>query len=480
MNGRPYKGEPVDIWSAGCVLFALLVGNTPWDEPTSRAPEYVAYLDGSLLEYDPWNRIPGDEMSLLKGMLTPDPSRRLGIEAIKRHRWFTRRNSLLEPGSSQCNDPASLAERLLQGLIVNGEMDYAAPLSVEERAKELHSDGGRADVTDQISFTQPEAVTHPGQSSLTLGSGSSMALGSTQGPLMRHAGPSRPRRSSYAASLSQQFQTRRSEFQQSQQLFQQSHGADIGAGMSSQFTEALNFFTQQPTGSLGGSGRSTSQLWGSGATSALHMTPNLTRFTTRVGVSVIAARLCSILHSMRIQYVVEPLGDSVLPSGDEDEASQDLDSQSSTLRPDSSASSSGTIMADLRDHQEMDLDGDQSANSTGMTRSTSDSSDALTIKEAGASSTTAAPSIPVGSKGSRIRLGLMDRRKCQLRGEIRIETLAVSEAMEEDSQGSAAAASNGPQCLVLMRRSRGNPLEWRRVFGQVVKERSIWESIWRP
>lgn len=62
MNGRPYRGEPVDVWSAGVVLFALLVGNTPWDEPTGRAPEYMAYLDKTIFEYDPWNRIHGDEM----------------------------------------------------------------------------------------------------------------------------------------------------------------------------------------------------------------------------------------------------------------------------------------------------------------------------------------------------------------------------------------------------------------------------------
>jgi serine/threonine-protein kinase Chk1 len=41
-----------------------------------------------------------------------------------------------------------------------------------------------------------------------------------------------------------------------------------------------------------------------------------------------------------------------------------------------------------------------------------------------------------------------------LKGEIRIETLAAA----------VSAGPNAPKCLVFMRRSKGNPLEWRRLF----------------
>ena len=82
-------------------------------------------------------------MSLLHEMMCVNASKRISIEAIKRHRWFTRTNPLLIDGHAP--NATSLAERLLQGLIVSGDLDF-----------NLHSDGKRADVPESISLTQPE------------------------------------------------------------------------------------------------------------------------------------------------------------------------------------------------------------------------------------------------------------------------------------------------------------------------------------
>jgi serine/threonine-protein kinase Chk1 len=59
LKGIPYHGRAVDAWSCGVVLFVLLVGNTPWDEPTAYSPEYRQYKlkDRTLLSQDPWNRL---------------------------------------------------------------------------------------------------------------------------------------------------------------------------------------------------------------------------------------------------------------------------------------------------------------------------------------------------------------------------------------------------------------------------------------
>ena len=82
-NEEPYNAEPVDVWGCGVILFTLLVGSaysfaltlpslfldlmghvltidTPWDEPTIRSPEFVAYVNGTIFKENPWRRI-GDE-----------------------------------------------------------------------------------------------------------------------------------------------------------------------------------------------------------------------------------------------------------------------------------------------------------------------------------------------------------------------------------------------------------------------------------
>lgn len=61
-----YRADVADIWSAGVVLFTLLVGNTPWDEPTNRSLEYGMYVacKGRPV-YDPWPEVPTEVLCLL-------------------------------------------------------------------------------------------------------------------------------------------------------------------------------------------------------------------------------------------------------------------------------------------------------------------------------------------------------------------------------------------------------------------------------
>lgn len=74
----------------------------------------------------------------------------------------------------------------------------------------------------------------------------------------------------------------------------------------------------------------------------------------------------------------------------------------------------------------------------------------------------------IGSRGARIRVSTTDRRKCALRGEIWIESMAI----EEDDD-----RIKKPRTHVLMRRSKGDPLEWRRLFRAVATFEGMKELI---
>ncbi|KAI3624294.1 chk1 [Malassezia furfur] len=324
MNGQPYHGEPVDVWSSGVVLFALLVG------------------------------------TLLRRMMHPDPKRRSSLEQIQRHRWFTRPNALLTSG--KCNDPVSLAERLLQGLIVSGDVQLA-----------LHSDGQRAPVPEKyvarshsVSLSQPEAM-----QSRSLGLGRDDAMPSSTAQPALH-----PRRGLAASQFARPSATQLED-----------HAAE--------FTQALGYLSSAvPYGTA--------------------MAVHLTRFYSGDEPPHVATALTAALERQKAQFSVEPLG-------------QDTELQEA--------------------YEDMELGTD------GETR----------------------PSQPLaGARGVRIRLGLVDRRKCALKGEIRIERLA-----ELPPELAHAAKGTAPS-FVLMRRSKGNPLEWRRLFRNVCADAGVRELIARP
>lgn len=57
----PYRGDQVDIWSCAVLLFVLLAGNTPWDEPTRMSWEFEEFRRSKgRPTYEPWPSLPAN------------------------------------------------------------------------------------------------------------------------------------------------------------------------------------------------------------------------------------------------------------------------------------------------------------------------------------------------------------------------------------------------------------------------------------
>lgn len=154
-----YQGDYVDIWSCGVVLFVLLVGNTPWDEPLDRSYEFDQYVKTNGRPDDElWHNLPAETLSLLRGMMRVNPKERFSLAEIRRHPWFTRENKYLG-SDGKIENPLTLATQMFESMRIDFSQDPMASHTQRSQSSEEAMD---IDSEDRIKYfsTQPENPTN--------------------------------------------------------------------------------------------------------------------------------------------------------------------------------------------------------------------------------------------------------------------------------------------------------------------------------
>lgn len=155
---KGYYGDLVDIWSSAVVLFVLLVGNTPWDEPLDRSYEFHEYVTTNGRPDDElWHNLPSETLSLLRGMMRVEPTERFSLEEVRRHPWFTRKNQYLTP-EGKLENPLALATQMLESMKIDFSQD---PMASQRSA--LSGDAMAVDSQEwkpNFPSTQPETPTN--------------------------------------------------------------------------------------------------------------------------------------------------------------------------------------------------------------------------------------------------------------------------------------------------------------------------------
>ncbi|CAO3610669.1 unnamed protein product [Cunninghamella echinulata] len=85
VNGIPYDGSASDIWSCGVILFALLNGHLPFDDDNM----HILLNKVKEGKYDMPKNLPSDAKDLIEKILVIDPRKRLTMEQVQSHPWFT-------------------------------------------------------------------------------------------------------------------------------------------------------------------------------------------------------------------------------------------------------------------------------------------------------------------------------------------------------------------------------------------------------
>ena len=93
-----YVGHPVDVWSSGVTLFAMICGCLPFEHANTSAL-YQKIIQG---EYALPPFVSSSAKDVLKKLLTTDPARRWPLEQIAAHPWCTAdgaAHAVVRPGS---------------------------------------------------------------------------------------------------------------------------------------------------------------------------------------------------------------------------------------------------------------------------------------------------------------------------------------------------------------------------------------------
>lgn len=82
--GKKYHGTNVDIWSCGVILFALICGYLPFEDPnTSNLYKKILSADFQTPHF-----VSEEAKDLFQKILNTDPEKRFKIDEIRAHPWF--------------------------------------------------------------------------------------------------------------------------------------------------------------------------------------------------------------------------------------------------------------------------------------------------------------------------------------------------------------------------------------------------------
>ena len=120
--GKRYIGTNVDIWSCGVILFAMICGFLPFEDPnTSQLYKKILSADYKIPSF-----VSKDGADILKGILETDADKRLTIAQIRDHPWYKQHTEVKYNGIIVGTDQIPVDDSILKELKkYDYDLDYS-------------------------------------------------------------------------------------------------------------------------------------------------------------------------------------------------------------------------------------------------------------------------------------------------------------------------------------------------------------------
>uniref|UniRef100_A0A7S4W472 Protein kinase domain-containing protein n=1 Tax=Ditylum brightwellii TaxID=49249 RepID=A0A7S4W472_9STRA len=113
LNGKPYLGYPVDIWSTGVVLYCLICGRLPFRDKDVQE-RFGKIVKGEYEMMTWWSQ---EEEDIIKGMLNVNVSKRLTLNEVMNHSFWTSSDKYIRNKNKQTKKRKEVIENVSTGII---------------------------------------------------------------------------------------------------------------------------------------------------------------------------------------------------------------------------------------------------------------------------------------------------------------------------------------------------------------------------